>query len=313
VGAHLLTAEVTDSGGLVAQATVALTINAAPGVAITSPADGSQFVEGEVVSLTGTASDAEDGDLGASIAWSSSLDGALGTGPSLALPLSPGAHILTAQVTDSGGLVAQATVAVTVNGAPSVSITSPADGSQFGEGSPVLLTGTASDAEDGDLDASIAWSSSLDGALGTGAALAPVLSVGAHIVTAQVTDSGGLVAQATIAVTVNGAPSVSITSPVDGSQFDEDEVVSLTGTASDAEDGDLSAALVWSSSLDGALGTGAALALPLSPGAHVLTVQVTDTGGLVAQATIALTVNGAPSVSITSPADGSLFAEGSAV
>jgi len=51
---------------------------------------------------------------------------------------------------------------------------------------------------DGDLSAGIAWSSDVDGPLGTGAAVAPVLSVGPHTITAAVTDSGSLVAQATI-------------------------------------------------------------------------------------------------------------------
>ena len=80
-------------------------------------------------------------------------------------------------MTDSGGLVAQATIAVTVNAAPQVAITSPADGSQFDEGEAVPLTGTASDAEDGDLSTAIAWSSDVDGDLGIGAAQAPVLVI----------------------------------------------------------------------------------------------------------------------------------------
>jgi hypothetical protein len=215
---------------------------------------------------------------------------------------------VTAQVTDSGGLVAQVTISVTVNGAPSVSIASPADGSQFNESGVVSLTGTASDAEDGDLSAAIAWSSSLDGALGTGSALAPVLSVGAHTVTAQVTDSGGLVAQATIALTVNPntAPTVSITEPFDGSNFNAGSTVTLSATASDVEDGDLSTSIVWTSSRDGILGTGASLAPLLSLGAHILTAEAIDGHGLAGSDVIALTVlvDVPPTVDITSPLNG---------
>ena len=51
--------------------------------------------------------------------------------------------------------------------------------------------GTATD-EDGDLAASLAWSSSLDGAIGSGASFSTTtLSLGSHTITASVTDSGG--------------------------------------------------------------------------------------------------------------------------
>jgi endonuclease I len=92
------------------------------------------------------------------------------------------------------------------NTAPSVTITGPADASSFEEGTPVPFTGTASDLEDGSLSAAIAWSSDLDGALGTGAAVNTLLSVGTHTITASVTDSGSLGASDSISVTVTPAP-----------------------------------------------------------------------------------------------------------
>ncbi|MDX1746051.1 MAG: sialidase family protein, partial [Halobacteriales archaeon] len=55
----------------------------------------------------------------------------------------------------------------------------------------------------------------------------------------------------------NQSPAVSITAPADGSTFDLGASVSFTGTASDTEDGDLSSGLSWSSSIDGAIGSGA--------------------------------------------------------
>ena len=55
----------------------------------------------------------------------------------------------------------------------------------------MTLMGTAGDAEDGDLSGSISWSSNLDGGLGTGASVTTSsLSVGVHVITASVTDSG---------------------------------------------------------------------------------------------------------------------------
>ena len=53
------------------------------------------------------------------------------------------------------------------NDTPVVGITMPGDGSSFGAGSVIEFTGTATDTEDGDLAASLAWTSDLDGAIGS--------------------------------------------------------------------------------------------------------------------------------------------------
>jgi len=78
--------------------------NTAPSVSITGPANDTTVVEGTVMTLTGTANDDEDGDLGANLIWSSNKDGVLGTGTSVATTLSKGRHTITATVTDGGGL-----------------------------------------------------------------------------------------------------------------------------------------------------------------------------------------------------------------
>ena len=77
--------------------------------------------------------------------------------------------------------------------APTVSIVSPANGASFpGGGSPVgvTLTGEAQDDLGAITSANIVWSSSKDGALGTGASVTPALTVGTHIITATVDDGG---------------------------------------------------------------------------------------------------------------------------
>ncbi|MEO7732100.1 MAG: M20/M25/M40 family metallo-hydrolase [Kofleriaceae bacterium] len=89
--------------------------NTPPSLAITAPADGASFPQGTQVTLTATATDAEDGALGA-IQWSSSLDGALGTGAALPVTLSVGTHTIQAVVADAGGLSVTASISVTVTG-----------------------------------------------------------------------------------------------------------------------------------------------------------------------------------------------------
>jgi hypothetical protein len=97
------------------------------------------------------------------------------------------------------------------NTAPSVSILTPTSGASYTSGDNVSFSGSASDTEDGDLSASLAWSSDLDGSIGSGASFATTgLSVGTHTITASVTDSGGLPGSDAITVTVNAAGGISL-------------------------------------------------------------------------------------------------------
>ncbi|HSF18994.1 MAG TPA: Ig-like domain-containing protein [Vicinamibacteria bacterium] len=111
-----------DDGELFATDTVSINVvpgNTSPSVSITSPANGSIFVEAETVTITGIASDAEDGDLTASISWASNRDGVIGSGGSVATTwLSAGTHAITAAVTDSGGLTTNDTIGIVILAAP---------------------------------------------------------------------------------------------------------------------------------------------------------------------------------------------------
>ncbi|MCH7758283.1 MAG: hypothetical protein IIA19_07425, partial [Thaumarchaeota archaeon] len=96
-------------------------------------------------------------------------------------------------------------ISVTVtNGSPVVTITAPADGSSFVIGDSILFTGTAIDTEDGDISASLSWSSNFDGVIGSGASFSiSTLSVGTHTITASVTDSHGNPAFASISISTS--------------------------------------------------------------------------------------------------------------
>jgi hypothetical protein len=136
------------------------------------------------------------------------------------------------------------------NTPPTVSITAPASGSSFSSGSSVTFSGTATDAEDGSLSSSISWTSTLDGALGSGASVTTSgLSVGNHTITASVTDSGSLSAADSIALTITA-----VSTPV-----------TVTFTSIGAEDG-------WvresneTSNVGGAANSTGAGSRPLRPG-----------------------------------------------
>ncbi|HHI91893.1 MAG TPA: DUF11 domain-containing protein, partial [Gammaproteobacteria bacterium] len=99
--------------------------------------------------------------------------------------------------------------------------------------------------------------------------------------------------------TSNSAPTAAITAPAAGSVYPENSSISFSGTGTDSEDGALTdTALEWSSSKDGALGTGTPLVVTtLTTGNHTITLKVTDSGGKTDMDTISLVVNAAPLIS----------------
>ena len=177
---------------------------------------------------------------------------------------------------------------VVTNTAPSISITAPGDAASFLTDATINLQASANDAEDGNLSGSVTWTSSLDGALSS----STQLSEGNHIITARVTDSGNLSATDSITVAVsapapvNTAPTISIDSPTNGSSVEETTALLFKATAADAEDGNLSGQVQWSSSLDGSI----ANLSTLSVGDHVITATVADSDGVSVSDSIALTV-----------------------
>ena len=93
--------------------------NTAPTVTISSPANGASVAVGTSVTFSGTATDPEDGTISGSLTWTSSINGAIGSGASFSLStLSAGSHTITASVTDSGGLSGSASRSLTVTGGP---------------------------------------------------------------------------------------------------------------------------------------------------------------------------------------------------
>jgi hypothetical protein len=327
IGLHTIVLTAVDSQGGQGLATVELTVapvgsNLPPTVWIDSPLANETFVEGDDIDLDGGGDDPEDGALtGHSLQWSSDLDGALGSGESMTITtLAVGVHVISLVGADSEGADDIDSVTITVNpagnDAPTATIAAPADGSTFTAGDIVSFEGAATDPEDGALSgAALAWSSSLDGALGTGSPLSTTtLSPGSHAITLVATDSGGASGTDTSALTVlaaNTAPTATITGPADGSSYEAGDTIPLAGTGSDPEDGALTgSSLSWQSSLDGSLGTGASLAMAsLSVGLHTITLVAVDSGGLTGNDSIAVTVDPAPVnlvpvAQLTGPASG---------
>ncbi|MDP1919378.1 MAG: PKD domain-containing protein, partial [Myxococcales bacterium] len=307
LGAHRIVLTATDRSGRTGIASVSLTVvrpgtNRPPVVTITAPLNGALLVLGTAAMLRGTATDLEDGALtGASLVWTSSRDGALGTGLMVSPMLTQGVHTLTLTATDSMGAMGTASITVSVNQAnnqpPVATITLPATMQTVFQGASLTFTGTGADPEDGALTGmALSWTSSRDGVLGTGSPLSTsTFTVGDHTVTLVARDSGGNSGTASVLVRVlpqNQAPTATITAPAANTSVAAGTTITFAGMATDPEDGALSGSSVrWSSSRDGALGTGASFSTgALSVGAHTITFTATDAGGRSGSASIAVTV-----------------------
>jgi hypothetical protein len=143
--------------------------NTAPVVAISAPADGAGFTEGDAVTFAGSATDVEDGDLSGSLVWTSSADGQIGTGASFTTSsLSTGSHTVTATVSDSGG----------ANGSDSIGISVQA----VGGGGNISLSASGFKVK-GVQNADLAWSGASSAQVDVrrnGAAVAITANDGAH-------------------------------------------------------------------------------------------------------------------------------------
>ena len=88
----------------------------------------------------------------------------------------------------------------------------------------------------------------------------------------------------------NQAPSATIASPGDGASFLTTDTINFSGSATDFEDGDLTQSLVWTSSMDGQIGTGGSVQASLSASDHVITLAATDSQGASGSDAVNITV-----------------------
>lgn len=96
-----------------------------------------------------------------------------------------------------------------------------------------------------------------------------------------------------INVSRGSAPEIEVSFPQSNSFFAVDEMpLTLRATAQDAEDGDLSDAVTWSSDLQGFLGSGPAIPVNLEEGAHIITATVQDSDGLTVEDSVSVIVVG---------------------
>ena len=302
-------------------------VNATPVVQVLGPTENGLYYSDQLITFSGISTDAEDDPDQLVSTWDSSLDGALqidatpnsngefsGSGY-----LTAGDHFITLSTEDTNGRIGTDTVTITVgppNSEPLCDIVSPQDGSAGPESESVRFEGSASDVDIPSNELSVEWSSDKDGLIGTStpnssgevAFVYDSLSVNTHTITMTVTDEVGASCSDFVVYTVGTPPELVMTSPLDGSLFNQGEAVTFRAEVTDNEDLPPEIVLEWESNIDGLISTqgpsssGVAqfVSTILSSGVHTMTVTARDTDGLFSDAVFVITINALPTAPFVS-------------
>jgi hypothetical protein len=224
-----------------------------------------------------------------------------------------------------------ANVVVVANAVPTISIERPGANDSYRTDVGIVTGAVVSDDDHGFADLVVSWSSDVEGPLvdaGTepddeGYVVGMVfLSEGPHLLTATVVDVLQARASTTVEIDVgpaNEAPTCEITStPVAVLEGDSTELV---GWLDDAEQEVSSLEVSWQSDVDGDLGAGeldsltggVSLSVPLSLGAHEVTLTVKDALHAICTSAVMVDVVAKPVATIDAPADGARELGGVAV
>ncbi len=331
---YTLSALVIDSfGNRGVSSTISVSVSTAspntPTVSISSPSAGSVLPVNTAMTLAAVASDSDGTIASVDFLANGQVIGTDATFPySVAwTPSATGSFSLTAEATDDGGnssLSAAVVVTVTGGGAPNVSLTAPSSGASYVVGTTIPLAATAAAVS----PASITSVRFLSNGMPIGSdsvepytgSWTPVAS-GTYALTAEATDSLGNIstsAATTVVIAANGAPTVALTAPSSGASLQQGTPVTLTASALDS-DGLVSSVVFLVNGVQvGSVGALPYVAqwTPPGPGTYSIVARAIDNSGNVtdsAARSVSVAANGAPTVSLTFPANGATVLLGNAV
>jgi hypothetical protein len=317
-GTFAVTLAVSDGVNPAVKDTASISVsNADPTADLTSPTQGSQHQVGAAVAVTAGLTDAGANDThGCSIDWGDGstttgviASGACGGSHSYAAAATP---TITVTVTDDDGGSASDSVGIVIEAAPqNQPPTADAGPNASGaEGSAIALDGTGSDPEGGSL--TYAWSYEAGAGVDAGAtctfgSAAAADSTfrctddGTYQVTLRVSDGVNAAVADTATVTVgNAVPTVHVTSPATGSQYQAGSAVAVAADLADAGANDThTCSITWG---DGSTAAGAVSgdrctgshAYSAASSSRTITVTVTDDDGGSASDSVGVVIKAVP-------------------
>ncbi|NUM35156.1 MAG: hypothetical protein HUU50_11465 [Candidatus Brocadiae bacterium] len=307
-----------------------LSINYNPSIAITSPQEGSVFLTNSLVAIETSVSDPDRKKRSVQKVDFYANEQKIATVSTSPYSYSwkasdQGQYAVKAIVTDSlGASVTSNTVNIVVNNAPSVVLQSPVDGSLYLSNSDILLRAMAQDSRRRGISKVEFFQNGI--LIGQGNPAGNGLyeytwknaSAGTYSIKARATDNYNTsIDSSSVSIEVNNPPVVSITSPANNAVFLANSPISIQANATDARKGkrsiqkvDFYANMIYL----GTATTGSNSIYTItwqnpSQGSYALKAKATDDKNFVTESeAVNIKVNAAPGISITSPANGSVFA-----
>jgi RHS repeat-associated protein len=297
--------------------------NVPPQIHLDTPDDGQQFIEGTSVALQATASDYDDGVQSVTFMIDGNVFLEDFTAPysTTWTATGVGSHSINARVVDNAGYLVHnsdpASITVVANQAPAVTLTEPDGGETYNTGAAVTFTATATDS-DGTINRVEFLVDGTEVGQDTSSPYAYTwtAATGAHTVQARAVDNLGLShTTATAAITVNTAPAVSLTAPTNGQVYAYGATVPMTATASDP-DGTINRVefLIDGAEVGQDTASPYAFNWPSTVGSHTAQARAIDNSSAVKTTTaISFRANQLPAISLTGPANGTIYTTGNIV
>ena len=318
-GTYSLTAKATDNGNLVTTSSAITVIsNAAPTVSIANPANNAVFTAPASITIDATANDS-DGTISKVEFFQGTTLLNTDTTPPFSFNwtnVAASTYSLTAKATDNNNAVTTSSaITVISNSAPAVSISSPANNATFTAPANITINANASDS-DGTISKVEFFQGSTLLSTDTSAPFSFAwnnVTAGNYSLTAKATDNNNAVTTSSaVAISVNNnvLPTVSISNPANNAVFTAPASITIDATASDS-DGTISKVEFFQ-------GTTLLFTDTLAPysynwtnvaaGSYSLTAKATDNlNGVTTSTAIAVISNALPTVSLTNPANNSVF------
>lgn len=251
-GTHSIYAVATDNLGKIKVSTpVTVVVNGSATIAITRPTAYSTFGRPVDITITANASDASGSITKVDFFANGALLGTGTFGGSNQYSLTwnnagSGVHSIVAIATDSAGITTTSSpVNITVNDPPSISLVSPANGavingSAFTQGNSVTLQARASAPSGIEIVHFYANGAFVGATRQLGSSQFTFtwsgMPLGAYTLTAVATANSGLTTtSAPVSIVVNTPPTVTLSSPANGTNYNAPASIAMTANASDSD------------------------------------------------------------------------------